>query len=146
MLAHLAVLLGRTGAINSSVKEMLYDKPIIPFPKSFMNIYAILSPIVLRVIAFARERTKNKSHGTVVVEKPLKPCLISIVSVRLAIRREMSRTTQLWAISNIMLIMEETNIMSICQAFGERPDGIGTRNQTAAANNNTIKSLKSFIL
>ena len=108
--------------------------------------YAILIPMVLRVIAFDSDRIKNNNHGTKLVkpENPC-PCFMSIVPVKLAANNDINKTVQLLAISIIMLAIEKTKIINICQAFADNPEGVGIKTQTIAATNTVNKSFCNFI-
>jgi hypothetical protein len=107
-----AVLLGRVGAMKNSVSMMLYESPIIPFPKNFVKISANLVPIVVFATVFASERTRKRSQGVTLLN-PEKLSFISMVPVMFAANIVINKKATGEQMSNITPAIEVTKIIII---------------------------------
>jgi hypothetical protein len=145
MLAPLAVLLGNMVDKTSSVNVRLYDNPIMFFPNILMKKYAILTLIVLFVMAFDIATTKNISHGTNAANPEIPCVFISTVPVRALNNRERNKVPHKGMISIMTPTMLAEKMMSICQALADSPTGDGMTNQTTAEHKTIINNGTIFM-
>jgi hypothetical protein len=143
-LALLAVLLGKIGATKSSVRILLYDKPTRPPPKCFIKKYARRNPSVVFVTTLARDKMKNRSHGTI-QWKPEKPSRTSIVPVKLATSIVINKNATVEQTSSIIPAIEAMKMIAIWNARGDNPDCGSRKNHASAAQAATAQSLRGLI-
>lgn len=101
-------------------------------------------PMVVFVITFANDKTKNNNHGTI-FSNPENPCFASIVPVKFAITIAIKRNVTGGQTSSIIPAIVATKMIIMCIAFSDNP-GCDSKNDHAnVANATTIKRRKNFM-